>query len=72
MLYEVITVSNVIDYLSGCLHVEETAGQTFDIGGPEILSYREMLEHLARVAGHVNLYFPTPVFSAWLTRNNFV
>ena len=26
-----IAVSNVIDYLSGCLHVEETAGQTFDI-----------------------------------------
>jgi len=62
-----IAVSNVIDYLVACLPVEGTAGQTFDIGGPEILSYREMLEHLAKVGGHVNLYFPTPVFSAWLT-----
>lgn len=62
-----IAVDNVIDYLSGCLNVEETAGQTFDIGGPDILSYREMLEHLAQVAGQTNLYFPTPVFSAWLT-----
>jgi hypothetical protein len=26
-----------------------------------------MLERLARVAGQVNLYFPTPVYSAWLT-----
>ena len=62
-----IAVDNVIDYLVGCLEAEATAGQSFDIGGPDILSYREMLEHLARVAGQVNLYFPTPVFSAWLT-----
>ena len=26
-----------------------------------------MLDHMARVAGQVNLYFPTPVYSAWLT-----
>lgn len=62
-----IAVDNVIGYLAGCLNAEATAGATFDIGGPEILSYREMLEHLAQVAGHVNLYFPTPIFSAWLT-----
>ena len=62
-----IAVDNVIGYLAGCLTVEATAAATFDIGGPEILSYREMLEHLAQVAGHVNLYFPTPIFSAWLT-----
>jgi uncharacterized protein YbjT (DUF2867 family) len=62
-----IAVENVIGYLSGCLEVEETIGQTFDIGGPDILSYREMLEHLSRIAGQVNLYFPTPIFSAWLT-----
>lgn len=62
-----IAVDNVIGYLAGCLSAETTAAATFDIGGPEILSYREMLEHLAQVAGHVNLYFPTPIFSAWLT-----
>ncbi len=62
-----IAVDNVIGYLAGCLNMEATAGQTFDIGGPDILSYRQMLEHLAKVAGQVNLYFPTPVFSAWLT-----
>jgi len=62
-----IAVDNVIDYLAGCLEVEATAGQTFDIGGPAMLSYRDMLEHLARVAGQVNLYFPTPIYSAWLT-----
>lgn len=65
-LCQPIAVDNVIGYLTGCLDSELTAGETFDIGGPDILSYRQMLEHLAGVAGNVNLYFPAPVFSVWL------
>jgi uncharacterized protein YbjT (DUF2867 family) len=61
-----IAIDNVIGYLAGCLEVESTAGQSFDIGGPEVLSYRQMLERLARVAQDVNLYFPVPFFSPWL------
>lgn len=56
-----IAKADVIGYLAGCLENEKTAGQCFDIGGPEIVSYRELLERLARVAGTVNLYLPTPV-----------
>lgn len=62
-----IAVDNVIGYLAGCLKEEATSGQSFDIGGPEVLSYKEMLERMAKVAGDVNLYCPTPLFSAWLT-----
>jgi len=56
-----IAKADVIGYLAGCLENERTTGQCFDIGGPEIVSYRELLERLARVAGTVNLYLPTPV-----------
>ncbi|PLX84600.1 MAG: NADH-binding protein [Desulfuromonas sp.] len=56
-----IAVEDVIAYLVGCLKDERTAGQTFDIGGPEVLSYHEMLERLARVAGTLNLYLPLPL-----------
>ncbi len=62
-----IAVDNVIGYLAGCLKHEETAGESFDIGGPEVFSYKAMLERMAKVAGDVNLYCPTPIFSAWLT-----
>jgi uncharacterized protein YbjT (DUF2867 family) len=36
-----IAVEDVIRYLVGCLFDERTTGATFDIGGPEILSYKE-------------------------------
>ncbi|MEF8779403.1 MAG: NAD(P)H-binding protein [Haloferacaceae archaeon] len=38
-----IAISDVIAYLVGVLDVPETAGGTFEIGGPEVLTYREML-----------------------------
>ena len=38
-----IAVSNVLEYLVRVLEVEETAGRVLDIGGPEILSYRELM-----------------------------
>ncbi|MFO7983792.1 MAG: NAD(P)H-binding protein [Desulfuromonadales bacterium] len=61
-----IAVDNVIGYLLGCLFEETTAGEGFDIGGPEILTYRDLLNRFAAVAGEVNLMLPTPVFSARL------
>jgi len=46
-----IAVSNVIDYLIGVLGVPQTAGMMLDIGGPDILSYRDMIQLYAEVAG---------------------
>jgi uncharacterized protein YbjT (DUF2867 family) len=39
-----ISINNVIAYLSKCLEVPGTIGETFDIGGPDILSYREIFD----------------------------
>ena len=39
-----IYIDDVIIYLYESLKVEETEGKTFDIGGPDILEYREMME----------------------------
>jgi uncharacterized protein YbjT (DUF2867 family) len=46
-----ICIRNVLLYLLGCLEKEETTGQTFDIGGPDILSYAELLRIYNRQAG---------------------
>ncbi len=62
-----IAVDDVIRYLVGCLEVEGTAGETFDIGGPDILTYRQMMESFARAAGEVNLYFPVPFLTPRLS-----
>lgn len=46
-----IAVTNVVDYLLGCLREPRTAGQTLDIGGPEVMTYRRLMEIYARVRG---------------------
>lgn len=45
-----ISIRNVLEYLKGCLENDETTGRTFDIGGPDVLPYRRLLEIYAQEA----------------------
>ncbi|BCS52378.1 NADH-binding protein [Geobacter sp. SVR] len=62
-----IAVDDVIAYLAGCLADERTAGGTYDIGGPDILTYRDMLERFARLTGKPLLIIPVPVLTPKLS-----
>ncbi|NCC24147.1 MAG: SDR family oxidoreductase [Deltaproteobacteria bacterium] len=63
-----IAISNVLDYLAGCLENEATAGETYDIGGPDILTYKEMFDIYARAAGlKPRLIIPVPVLTPTLS-----
>ena len=42
-----IGVRNVLEYLVRCLAVPQTIGLTFDIGGPELLTYAELMRIMA-------------------------
>ncbi|NVK26470.1 MAG: SDR family oxidoreductase [Flavobacteriia bacterium] len=44
-----IAIRNVIQYLIEVIEVPETRGKSFEIGGPDILSYKDMLMEFARV-----------------------
>jgi uncharacterized protein YbjT (DUF2867 family) len=44
-----IAVRNVIEFLKGILLLEETYDKNYDIGGPEVLTYKEMLLKFAKV-----------------------
>jgi len=46
-----IAVRDVLAYLVGCLLDPGTAGRTFDIGGPDILTYRKMMSQYAEARG---------------------
>lgn len=46
-----IAVSNVVEYLVGCLEKPQTAGEVYDIGGPDVLSYEELFRIYAQVTG---------------------
>ena len=55
-----IAIRNVINYLVGCLEHDETIGGTFDIGGPDVLTYRELLDIYAEEA-HLRKRWVIPV-----------
>ena len=44
-----ISIRNVLQYLTGVLGNKQCYNQTFDIGGPDILTYKEMLLQFAEV-----------------------
>jgi uncharacterized protein YbjT (DUF2867 family) len=46
-----IAIRNVIEFLSGVLLNETTFNHSYDIGGPDILTYKQMLLGFAKVRG---------------------
>lgn len=46
-----ISIRNVLGYLVGCLQHDETKGQVFDIGGPDVITYEELFQMYAEEAG---------------------
>lgn len=62
-----IAIEDVITYLVGVLDHPETAGETYEIGGPEILTYRDMLERTASILGKRRYIVPVPVLTPRLS-----
>jgi len=58
-----IAISDVVAYLVGVLDVPETAGDTFEVGGPDVLTYQEMLERTADLMGRRLYVVPVPVLT---------
>ena len=62
-----IAVKDVLAYLIGCLLNPDTAGKKFDIGGPEVLTYRKMIQQYTESVGiPKRIIFRTPVLSSRL------
>jgi uncharacterized protein YbjT (DUF2867 family) len=66
-----IALRDTLGYLAGICGLERAFGRSFDIGGPEVMTYREMIERIARIRGKhpliVEVPFLTPRLSSyWL------
>jgi uncharacterized protein YbjT (DUF2867 family) len=46
-----VAIRNVIEFLSGVFMKEKTFNHSYDIGGPDILTYKQMLLRFAKVRG---------------------
>ncbi|MFD7444850.1 SDR family oxidoreductase [Streptomyces sp. NPDC059909] len=63
-----IAVRDVLRYLVGSARMPEDVNRAFDIGGPDILSYRDMMLRYAAVAGLPRrLILPVPVLTPRLS-----
>lgn len=63
-----IAVADVLGYLVDCLSVPATAGRTLDIGGPDILSYLDLMRVMADARGlRRRLVVPVPVLTPRLS-----
>jgi uncharacterized protein YbjT (DUF2867 family) len=64
-----IALDDATRFLAGVCGREETFGETYDVGGPEVMTYREMIERIARIRGRrpriVEVPVLTPRLSSW-------
>ena len=55
-----IAIRDATKYLVGCLETPATSGKSFDIGGNDILSYRQMMEVFAVIMGKKRIFVSLP------------
>ena len=62
-----IALRDVLGYLVGCAEVNATAGGVFDIGSPDILTYRQMMLEVASILGKRIRIYGVPILSPRLS-----
>lgn len=62
-----IAIKNVIQFLKRVLLLEETFEQSYDIGGPEVLTYKQMLLQFAKVRKLRRKIFTVPLMTPKLS-----
>ncbi len=65
--HQPIAIRNILEYLTGVLMKPEAMNRSFDVGGPDILTYKEMLLQFAEVRGLKRYIFTVPVMTPRLS-----
>jgi len=62
-----IAIDDVVRYLAGVVARPETAGRTFELGGPEVMRYSDMLKRVAAIRGRPLPVVSVPMLTPWLS-----
>lgn len=62
-----IALADIARYLAGVAGREEALGKIFDAGGPDVMTYREMIQRIARLRGRGPVIVEVPVLSPRLS-----
>ncbi|HEV7192514.1 MAG TPA: NAD(P)H-binding protein [Jatrophihabitantaceae bacterium] len=63
-----IALEDIVGYLVAILDVPQSAGRAYDVGGPEVLRYVDMMKRTARIQNHRRLIVvPVPLLTPRLS-----
>jgi uncharacterized protein YbjT (DUF2867 family) len=62
-----IAMPDVVAYLAGVCGLEASFGGGYDVGGPDVMTYREMMERIATLRGKHPFIFEVPVLTPYLS-----
>lgn len=62
-----IALDDVARYLAGVCGNEAAYGEGYDVGGPEVMTYRQMIERIARLLGRKPLIVEVAVLTPYLS-----
>lgn len=65
---QAISLRDTLTIIETCVGNEEVYGKSFEIGNPEILTYKKMIEQTAEMMGLKRLVFSVPVFSVGFSK----
>jgi uncharacterized protein YbjT (DUF2867 family) len=62
-----IAIADVVEYLAGVCGHPQAIGESFDAGGPEVMTYREMIERVGAERGKRPMIVEVPVLTPRLS-----
>jgi uncharacterized protein YbjT (DUF2867 family) len=62
-----IALADVVRYLAGVCGKADAFGQTYDVAGPDVMSYAEMISRISRLKGKAPYLVEVPVLTPWLS-----
>jgi len=62
-----IAIDDVVRYLVGVLEVPDAADRAFDVGGPDVLEYVDMMRRVAAIKGRPMVVVPVPLLTPGLS-----
>jgi uncharacterized protein YbjT (DUF2867 family) len=62
-----IALADVVRYLTGVAGHPDAIGESFDVGGPEVLTYRQMIERIGRLRRRRPFIVEVPILSPRLS-----
>lgn len=63
-----VAIADVLHYMVEAAELPDGVNRTIDIGGPDVLTYRELIARYARIVGQPTpIWLPTPIFPTGLS-----